>query len=215
MLYCAMYCPDSAPAWAMAKLTSAGMRLSKRCARRTSAHCRRLQAGPFLSRSSSVVRGKFSKNRECEFVVEEIVDDVCGRIVAGEYLVEGKHRAEIEIGLLIELAADLVHVAVELFEHALETIEHGVESGLVAGEIGADEFLEGGGIAIFGAPELGDLMKTTLDPRLLLVAVFRNQFGLQLGDRSCSSTQVKQLPRMFWRGWKRSASRSPLNKVAR
>ena len=96
-----------------------------------------------------------------------------GWIVAGEHFVEGKHRAEIEIGLLVELATDLVHVAIELFKQALKAVEHGVETGLVAGKSCANEFLERGCIAVIRAPEFGHLMQAPFNPRALLAAVLR------------------------------------------
>ncbi len=88
--------------------------------------------------------------------------NVRGGIVAAEDFVEGKHRAEVEVELLAELAIDLVHVAVELLEQALEAVEHGVERGLIAGKVGADEVFERGGVAVVGAPEFGDLMQAAL-----------------------------------------------------
>ena len=134
--------------------------------------------GPLFQALVERGEGEVQQNRECQFVVEEIIKDVGGRVVASEDFVESEHRAQIEIGLLIKLAADFVHVAIELFEHVLETIKHGVEGGLVASKIGANEFLEHGGIAIVRAPELGHLVKTTLEPRFLLSAVLRGHFVL-------------------------------------
>ncbi len=95
-----------------------------------------------------------------------------GRVVTGEHFVEGKHRAEVEIGLLIELAINLVHVAIELFEQALKAVEHSVESSLVAGKICANEFLERGGITVIRAPEFGNLMQALFNPGRLLASVF-------------------------------------------
>ena len=66
--------------------------------------------------------------------------------------------------LLAELPADLVHVAAQLFQETLQTVEHRVERGLIAGEVGADEILEGGRVAIVGTPELGDLLQPALHP---------------------------------------------------
>ena len=139
--------------------------------------------GPLFQTFVERGEGEVQENGEGKLVVEEIVEEVGGRIVAGEDFVEREHRAQVEIGLLIKLAANFVHVAIELFEHALEAIEHGVESGLVAREIGANEFLEHGCIAIFRAPELGYLVKTAVEPRLLLSTVLRGQFVLQFDGR--------------------------------
>src|ERR1700722_10121644 len=94
-----------------------------------------------------------------------------GRIVTCERFVERKHRAEIEIGLLVELARDLVHVAIELFEQALKAAEHGVEAGLVAAEICANEFLEGRGTAVIRTPAFGDLMQPLFYPGRVFAAV--------------------------------------------
>ncbi len=127
--------------------------------------------------------GEVQQDREGQFVVEEVIEDMRGRIVTGEYFVERKHRAEIEIGLLIELAIDLVHVAIELFEQALEAVEHGIERGLIAGEVGADEVFEHCRIAVVCTPELGYLTETTFDAKFLLGAILGGQFALQLGDR--------------------------------
>jgi hypothetical protein len=103
---------------------------------------------------------------------------VGGRIVAGEYFVEGKHRASVEVGLLVERAIDFVHVAVELFEKTLEAVEHGVERGLIASEVGANEFLASSLIDIIGAPELGDLVESAVEAGSLRLAIFRGQLAL-------------------------------------
>ena len=64
--------------------------------------------------------------------------------------------------LLAELAIDFVHVAIELFEKALETIEHRIQSGLIAGKVGADKVFEFGRATIFGTPKFGNLMQAAL-----------------------------------------------------
>ncbi len=70
MLYSEMYCPASASASEMARLTSAGMRLENRCARRTSAHWRRLQLGAVFQ--ALVERGEreIEQDGEGELVAE-------------------------------------------------------------------------------------------------------------------------------------------------
>ena len=124
---------------------------------------------------------KIEQHGEGELIVEEVVDHVCGGIVAAEGFVEGKHGAEIEIELLAEGAIDFVHVAAQLFEKQLEAVEHGVESGLITGEVGADEVFEGGGVTVVGTPEFGDLMQALLSTRTLGLATFRDQFGFHFG----------------------------------
>ena len=114
-----------------------------------------------------MVSGKVQQHDEGQLVREKIIGDVRRRIVAAEDLVERKHRAQIEVGLLAELAVDLVHVAVELLEQALEAAEHGVERGLVAGKIGADEILERGGIPVFRPPEFAHLVESALNVQSL------------------------------------------------
>ena len=76
-----------------------------------------------------------------------------------------------------------MHVAVQLLQEALEAIEHGVDRGLIPGEIAADELLIRSRISIFGAPELGDLVKTALDAWPLWLAILERQFTFKLCHR--------------------------------
>ena len=86
----------------------------------------------------------------------------------------------IEIGLLAEDAADLVHVAVELLQQALEAGEHRVAGGRLAGVLAAHEGLEGRGVAIFGAPETACLVDAALDLGPLRRPVLRRQLWGEL-----------------------------------
>ena len=103
---------------------------------------------------------KIQQHHESKFVLEEIIHHMRGRIVAANNFVKGKHGAEIEVQLLAELAVDLMHVSAELFQQALQAVEHRVQRGLISGEVGADEILERGRVAILGAPEFGHLVQS-------------------------------------------------------
>src|SRR5450432_1432354 len=124
---------------------------------------------------------KIQQHDKRQFVIKEIVDDVRGWIIAVENLVEGKYRAKVEIGLLIKLPADLVHVSVKLFEQILEASEHGVERGLITGEIRTDEILKRRRVAIFRAPEFSHLMQSALNERSLRLAILRRQVAFEFG----------------------------------
>ena len=164
-----MYCADSAAAFAIAWLTSAGTRLEKRSARRASAHCRRDQDSPLLQPLGERRDREVQEHREREPVLEGVLDEVRARIVAGEDLVEGVDRPEIEVRLPPEVAADLVHVAVEGLERELHPGEEGVAGRGVAGELLARHRLERRGVAVLGAPELGRLREPLVDARALAI----------------------------------------------
>ena len=74
-----------------------------------------------------------------------------------------------------------MHVPFELFDQPLVAVEDGVEGSLVAGKIGCDKLLKGGGIAVVGAPEFRDLAQTALNARTLLLAICGDQLGFQFG----------------------------------
>jgi hypothetical protein len=116
---------------------------------------------------------------ERDLRLEEVFGEVRRRVVAREEVVEGEDGAEFELRLRAELAADLGHVAVELFEVVLEAREDGVERRLVAGEVGGDELLEPGGVAVLRAPEARHLPQAGTDARALPLAVLRRQRRFQ------------------------------------
>ena len=103
-------------------------------------------------------------------------------IVAGDNLVERKHRAEIKVRLLAEFPVDLVHVPAQLFQQALHTVEHRIQRGLVSGEVGPHKVLEDRRVAVSGAPELSRLLQSAMGPGALRFAVLRDQFRFHPGD---------------------------------
>src|SRR5262249_35067347 len=91
---------------------------------------------------------KIQNRGECEFVVEEIVDDMSRWIVPPKCFVEGTNGTKVEIHLLAEFTIDLVHMSIKLLEQLLEAVEHCVESSLISGKAGANEVFVRGGIAV-------------------------------------------------------------------
>ena len=85
---------------------------------------------------------KIQQHDKGQLVLEEIIGNVGRRIVAADNFVEGKHRAEIEIKLLAELAVDLVHVSAQLLQQMFQAVEHRIQRGLISGEIGAHEIFK-------------------------------------------------------------------------
>ena len=127
-------------------------------------------------------QGEIEQDDERELVREEIVGDVGSRVVARHDLVEGIHRAEIEIRLPAHEPSDLRPMSVYRLEHVLEPREHRVACHRVAGVVQADEGLEGIPAAVIVAPEGGDLRQSPADVVGGVVAVPRDELGLEPRD---------------------------------
>ena len=116
-------------------------------------------------------------------------------IVAREHLVVGGDGAQIEIHLRAEGERDFEQVAVKLFHQLLVARRQDVERARAAGEVGADEGLEGGGAAVLGGPELGHLIETALDARPQGFAVGGHQLPFEF-DRGilhkCGAIEGRQ-----------------------
>ena len=137
---------------------------------------------------------KIQKDRERHLVVEQVVGDVRGGIVAGEGLIVRHDRPEIEIRLGAQGNVDFVHVAVELFEQPLAAREQSVDGGLVAREVLAGELLERAGVPVGADPEVGDLLQSALDTGALSGPVLGGQFRLHLRHRTVRSRKGDDFP---------------------
>ncbi len=93
------------------------------------------------------------------------------RVVGGEQLVEGQDRSGLDVGLPAEGAGYLVQRAIELFMQPVHPLEQRLAGRLVGGEVPARELLEGGRVAVLGAPEARDLREAPLGARPLRLAV--------------------------------------------
>jgi len=122
---------------------------------------------PFLERRQR----KVQQHHECDFVAEEIVVNMRGRIITGEHFIERQNGAGVEVRLLAKLPIDFVHVPIELLEQGLQPAKHGIERRRVAREIVLREFLERRCLSIFGTPELRHLAQPSLRPSALSFAV--------------------------------------------
>ena len=120
-----------------------------------------LAARPALALRQSLLESRqreVQKDREGELVREEVVDDVRGRVVAGEDFVEWIDRAQLEIRLSTKIPIDLQHVAVQGLQSEFHAGEKRVLSLLVAREMNSDELLEVGGVPVLRPPEFFDLL---------------------------------------------------------
>ena len=159
MLYSAMYCSASAGGARDRQVHLGGNALGEALRQ---PRLRPLAARPLLAVGEPLLERRereVQQHDEGELVLEEVVADVRRGIVAGQHLVEGIDRPEVEVRLPAEVAGDLEHVPVDRLEHELHPVEEGVERLRVAGEVRPDQVLERRRVAVLRAPELGHLIQ--------------------------------------------------------
>ncbi len=128
-------------------------------------------------------QGEVQENGERKLVGEKVVHDVGRRVVAGQRLVEGEDRAQIEVRLTPEVPVDLEHVTVQRLHRELESGEERFPNRLLAREVLARERFERGGVAVLRAPELGGLLQAARESRPDGLAVASRQLLFETGDR--------------------------------
>ena len=123
--------------------------------------------------------GEVEENYERELVREHVIADVRSRVVAGERLVEAVDRSEVEVGLPLEIEADLEHVTVQFLQKTLEADEHRIQGFRIAGEIVAHEVFELAARTVLSAPEFPDLGEAGVHPVALFLPVADDEFLLE------------------------------------
>ena len=173
MLYSAMY-------WPALRFRLRDAPGSRRRESRLEKRCRQAHLGPLPPRprrpsvEALVERREreVQQHDEGELVLEEIVRDVRRRIVAADDFVEGKHRAEIEVQLLTELAVDLYACARQAVPAAAPERLNIVSSvAWSPAKFDRTKSSNARRVAILRAPEFGDLVQASLDSRPLRVSI--------------------------------------------